>query len=53
MISQYEKKYDELVKTDKSGWSTSKHSDIYDTLNKQINSDRYLSIKSDFLSASP
>jgi hypothetical protein len=53
MISQYEKKYDELVKTNKSGWSTSKHSDIYNVLNKQINSDRYLSIKSDFLSESP
>jgi hypothetical protein len=53
MISQYEKKYDELVKTNKSGWSTSKHSNIYDVLNKQINSDRYLSIKSDFLSESP
>ena len=53
MISQYEKKYDELVKTNKSGWSTSKHSNIYDVLNKQINSDRYKSISIDFLAETP
>lgn len=53
MISQYEKKYDELVKVNKSGWSTSKHSNIYDVLNKQINSDRYQSISIDFLAETP
>jgi hypothetical protein len=49
MISQYEKKYDELVKTNKSGWSTSKHSEIYNTLLPTLQSNRFQVIEADFL----
>jgi hypothetical protein len=49
MISQYEKKYDELVKTNKSGWSTSKHSEIYNTLLPTLQSNRFQVIETDFL----
>lgn len=50
LIISYEKKFDELSKTStKYGYTTEKHSAIYNTLIIQIKSNRYQQINRDFL----
>jgi hypothetical protein len=50
LIYDYERKFDQLTKENKSGgWSTTKHQKIYETLKDQIQSSRYQTVVDDFL----